>query len=335
MNIFNLCKYAEMRGEFWIHDGTAMFADGDIGDYNHEAYVIEVVQSQIINGEEDWEEWKNKTVLEILEEKKQELEEKKLDTEEPGDIKDIDDQIYEIWEMSKNTSYYAYELIGDNLEELGIEPEYFEIAKGQGDAREFAMKHWGWKRLEEDNIETWFLKENDLRDIANGLYDAYDDVVINSNFNIYVYSSNKYYTDVPFQAIETGDIIEMHSYANTRRNIFDLYKYAKKRKKKKKKKKRNPASTDTELRLDSVLQQDMQIPLINIHLASKEEKPYFECPECGLELCYEHSMCDAVGPGWHWCQICDEYVLPMELRKLTPEERVNEIVRRRPYKTWL
>jgi hypothetical protein len=30
-------------GEFWIQEGTAMYADGDIGDMNHEGYVIEAI----------------------------------------------------------------------------------------------------------------------------------------------------------------------------------------------------------------------------------------------------------------------------------------------------
>ena len=42
-------KLAKLRGEWWIIDGNASFADGDIGDYNHEAVAIEYAQSQVKN----------------------------------------------------------------------------------------------------------------------------------------------------------------------------------------------------------------------------------------------------------------------------------------------
>ena len=38
----------KLDGEYWItNDGSTMYADGNVGDYNHEAYVIEYVQAEI------------------------------------------------------------------------------------------------------------------------------------------------------------------------------------------------------------------------------------------------------------------------------------------------
>ena len=47
----------DLRGEYWITGHTVLFADGDIGDMNHEGYALEAIQQDILDrfGEEDWE----------------------------------------------------------------------------------------------------------------------------------------------------------------------------------------------------------------------------------------------------------------------------------------
>jgi len=84
------------------------------------------------------------------------------------------------------------------------------VAEGNRDAREFAIKNWGWKRLEGRHIETWTLTARDLEVIANGLYDAYGDYDENSleseTFNINVYSTNMWYQNVSWQDIDKKNI---------------------------------------------------------------------------------------------------------------------------------
>ena len=36
-----------IRGEYWIIDGSATFADGDVGDMNHEGYAIDHARHRI------------------------------------------------------------------------------------------------------------------------------------------------------------------------------------------------------------------------------------------------------------------------------------------------
>lgn len=63
----------ELRGEWWIIDGSASYADGDIGNMNHEAYVIEHVRCDIADKcgmqyeSEGWTEW-DEIVREITDE---------------------------------------------------------------------------------------------------------------------------------------------------------------------------------------------------------------------------------------------------------------------------
>jgi len=206
-------KLAQVRGEFWITDsGTALGADGDVGDYNHEGHAIEVAQSQIMEGSEDWEGWKRETALEILAEQKQELEERKYEIEEQElDTTDIDKLIYENWERSKDPEYHAYELINANREKLGISEEDFDIAEGQGDARAYAMRNWGWKRLEGNHIETWTLTPNDLKIISDGLWDAYQEEGEKQKFTIYVYGTKKWYTDIPVGVIDAKSVKDIVS----------------------------------------------------------------------------------------------------------------------------
>ena len=74
-------KFAQ-TGEYWIQDGSAMFADGDIGDMNHEAMVLESVRAEIasllgkdeFNNAEyvDWDALKENVIQEMIENKKSE-----------------------------------------------------------------------------------------------------------------------------------------------------------------------------------------------------------------------------------------------------------------------
>jgi len=207
MNWYKLIKIAEVRGEYWIDDsGNALEASGD-GDFNHEAYVIDYAQHHL--GDDNYEEWKRSEAMEILEEKKKELEDQKEDMEEAEqDTTQIEKEIYEIWEQSRDIDYYAYELL---LENMSLEEkELFNIAEMQGDPREFAIKNWGWKRLEGRHIETWTLTPRDLEVISNGLYDAYGDYDENSldleTFNINVYSTKMWYQNVSWQDINKKNI---------------------------------------------------------------------------------------------------------------------------------
>ena len=207
-----LIKESGVSGEFWITDDGIAIDASDIGDYNHEAYAIETAQYELAE-DEDYEGWKLAKVAEILEIQKQELESKKIELEEAGkDTSKIDDELYSIWEKSRNPDYHAYELITDHAESLGINLATFDVAEGHGDARQYAIKVWGWKRLEGSNVETWNLTESDLRSIANGLYDAYNDDVLTETFDIYTLSNQGWYQNVPWEAIESVNPVHLWGY---------------------------------------------------------------------------------------------------------------------------
>lgn len=191
MNWYKKLKFEEVSGEYWIDDsGMSMYADGDIGDYNHEAYVIETVRNQIMEDEEDWDEWKKKTAQEKFE-------------QEMDAVRGIPEEEHRVQEEFKKT---PEEFLFKELRERGISDEDYAITEGFGDAREYAMKKWGWKRLQGDNVESWTLTKWDLETIARGLWEAYDEEAEKETYNLYIYGTGKWYSDIPYDLIENGNV---------------------------------------------------------------------------------------------------------------------------------
>ncbi|MGV0949096.1 MAG: hypothetical protein ACOYB3_00180 [Azonexus sp.] len=144
----------KIRGEYWIIDGDVMFADGDIGDMNHEAYAIDHARRLILEyfGGDDADQFVEdsdlrRAVVEFF--------------EENGTPIDPDNWYQEAEMAVKNS---ATEDIEGTIAAL-------RTAVGQGDAREVAMKYWGWKWCRNENVSTWTFTPDDRRQIVRGLND--------------------------------------------------------------------------------------------------------------------------------------------------------------------
>jgi hypothetical protein len=200
MNWYKRHKLSQVRGEYWISsEGITMFADAEIGDYNHEAYIIEMVQHEFNDDDRlSWDQFKQKIAQEKFQEKMNE-------TQDPQQKQMLQQ------EWQNNIDIFVEE----GLKELTMTNEQINIADGQGDAKTYGMKNMGWKRLQGHNIETWTLTNQDLKAIANGLFDAYDESVENETFNIYVFATQKWYTDVPWAAIESENVMSIVQYRET------------------------------------------------------------------------------------------------------------------------
>ena len=104
----------------------------------------------------------------------------------------------------------------------------------QSDPRVFAMKHWKWKRVEGYNVETWSATKQDLKLIADGLYEIYPEVEDNPDmpFNIEVVGQNRaFYTRVPFWQIDEGKFSSMqrgdqYGLAFSKKRIIQSLKYS-------------------------------------------------------------------------------------------------------------
>ncbi len=190
-------KTAYVNGEWWIIDGSAHFADGDTGDFNHESYVIDYAQSLLMDGEGDWESWKSTKAMEIFESIKSDYPE--------------DDWVYMRNEVENDPENF----IVSHMEEDGIDSDVFFVANGNRsiDPRDWSMKRFGWKRMAGNQITTWTLSSSDLESIKRGLWDILqDEDGDNEKFDIEVKSNNSMLWGVPYGVINYGDISELSQY---------------------------------------------------------------------------------------------------------------------------
>ena len=194
MNWYNRLKLAQFSGEYWIDDtGNAIDADVEIGDYSHESYVMEQIRHEVAD-----------------------LAYEKGLTENNHSNDDFVDWDMFSQEVENNTKDSIY----DTLLKIGLNKEQLDIAFEQGDARAYAMEHWGWKRLEGSNVETWTLTPNDMDTIASGLYNAYNESVENQSFTIYVYSTNQT-LDMTYEQLENQQVAETGGLPQTQQNAYD------------------------------------------------------------------------------------------------------------------
>ena len=188
-------KIAQIRGEWWIINGQAIFADNNIGEMGHEAYVLESVRKEIADtmdySVEEIYNWDN-TKQEIIQHL---VQENKIDSER---------LIKKYGEDYINEIPYDSDIFDSIAKKFNISQEQLDIADGSGDVREYGMKNLRWKRMAGNNIETQTLTSADLKDIMDGVYDAYDEEAENSKFNIEIRSNGKVFWDIPWQVMEEG-----------------------------------------------------------------------------------------------------------------------------------
>lgn len=195
MNWYKTLKLSSSIGEWWLSDGNAMYADGDIGDMNHEMYVIDYIQSKY--GKEENQSW-DEYIQELAHNGFNEQLQLRPDERE---------QITE--EFQYDPDQFAWPV----LQSMGMTDEELSIAGGFGDARLFGLKQLGWKRVAGNNVQTWALTANDLDEITSGLYDAVQDQVDEMEFNIEVCSNNSMFWNVPYAFIADRNPMKLREFA--------------------------------------------------------------------------------------------------------------------------
>jgi hypothetical protein len=202
-------RTAEIRGEWWIIDGTAHFADGDVGGFNHEDYAIKYAQDILMDGEGEWESWVNIKAQSTYEEMKSENE------FEEG----YDEQKY--WELGQLAQNDPEAFLLEHMDEAGIDEDTFFVANGNSrDAREWSMKKLGWKRMAGHEITTWTLTSKDFDSIKYGIWDALPEEGLDEEgldeetFNIEVMANETMYWGVPYHVIDSGQLQELRGYSS-------------------------------------------------------------------------------------------------------------------------
>ncbi len=213
-----------MNGEWWFQDGQAVFADGDVGDMNHEAFVVDSLNRQILdhlgidssNFERapdmaELQRYYPKVMAEILENIQDEFTDEEKELVKDGFAAGAVNSYLFRHPNLKDMLYYTQ---GQDKNGRTLDP------------RDYALIHWGWQRVKGNVIQTQTLTQKDLSNIVSGLYDAYHEELEETNpeaveddnpmgehtFNIEVMSTKSWYTGVPFSVLEKKNPVELNPY---------------------------------------------------------------------------------------------------------------------------
>lgn len=182
---------AHLQGEFWLIDGTAVYADGDVGDINHEGMVIQQLTAELVE--------------EVNDECGSRLDSEYVDMTR---IEDVIRKHLDMDPMDRDQDKIENFII----EELQFPKVKLDVINGQVGAREYGFEVLGWKRVAGSSVETQTLSNHDLKEIADGLWDAYQEQVEENSFNIEVRGNGRYYDEVPWSVVSGDDIKALQEY---------------------------------------------------------------------------------------------------------------------------
>jgi hypothetical protein len=151
-------------GEYWFdEDGNTMYADGDVGDMNHEMYVEERVLGNLLNYFNlEVSEFKEFSINEYYKKIKDILLEK-IDQNDEEALENLEN---EFWDDPK-------QIIEDYIvSEFKENREKIHNMLYMGDAREYAIKEWNWSRVHRNNIEVNRLTSEQLNLVSSGIWNA-------------------------------------------------------------------------------------------------------------------------------------------------------------------
>jgi hypothetical protein len=159
-----------IRGEYWFDEsGYAIYADGDVGDMNHEAHVIQRCAGEVasmfncelsdmdtyIETDSGIEQCIIETIIDELDEASEEM----IDNikNDPADA--IGEYIKNKFNMSESDAYSL------------VMTAYGAVT----DAREYAIEKWNWSRVHGSSIEVKMLTRKQLKLVADGIWNALEE----------------------------------------------------------------------------------------------------------------------------------------------------------------
>lgn len=184
-----------MGNEWWIDEyGNALAADGDIGDMNHEMYVVDRVSRELV-GFLGYEPPDGPFALQDYYAKKA-LKQAGIDPGFTDPVTALRNVLMTMPEVRK--SFGSGNAFADA----------FAVAIGSTriDGREYAMKRWGWKRVAGIDIETWTFTREDMAIIVKGLDDIAQGELDDPSFTVNIeVGRKKYYQGITIEALAAGD----------------------------------------------------------------------------------------------------------------------------------
>ena len=188
---------SKIRGEYWIQGGQVEFADGDVGDQNHEMVALNSVAADHLDSLTDYAE-------ELNIDHKEEL--GGMDDDPSQSARHLLQAIYytlleqafgvEFQAMMLDNSVASAKVAEGIVKKLGINMEVYNILGGGGDARLYVMKHDGWIAVRSNNIELFGYDANKKKQISNGIEEILDQEGIEEpqeeiEFSVYDHKTNR------------------------------------------------------------------------------------------------------------------------------------------------
>jgi len=100
--------------------------------------------------------------------------------------------------------YQISKMDDKNLLNMGISQDEINILKDREDPRNYAMKNWGWVRIQDKYVQAWIINPQILKNISNGLYEAFGNEVFTQKYEVESFSNNKIYSSVPYDVIDSA-----------------------------------------------------------------------------------------------------------------------------------
>lgn len=185
-------------GEFWIIDGQAVSADGDVDMVNHEMVVVQHVFSELVDALQGTR--FNELVPGLA----------YFDDSEGVDtiaartyILDSTDDLVMAGVINHDE---ADDIIITIASEIGWPEVKIRTALGRSDdARVYGYENLGWIRVVDNNIQIFGLNRPKLDSMANGLYDCYNDDWVHETYYLEDMQTGKTYS-VPGHVIDAQDV---------------------------------------------------------------------------------------------------------------------------------
>ena len=205
----------EARGEFWIDSsGNVESCDIDVNDTGHEGVVLEKLMYEYTNiFDIDYERHPREDLGKYDNEIKGFLKENGLISSPEEEEAFDDDAAGYTWDRYLKGLEWVQKDPNKVRDALGL---IWGLGGGMKDARDYAMKYFGDKRLVGNSVQTWDLTERDLKIIGDGIYEANGDEMEGSEetFSIEVMNpkNRMMFWEVPWEVINEGNISGLMSY---------------------------------------------------------------------------------------------------------------------------
>ena len=179
--------FEKLPGEWFLVEGQAEYAEGDIGEYNHEAIVRRNVLYKLADAANDF-----------------------LDAGINLDDEYIDETTLE-YIMAEQVEGAADPQA--MMDKMGVTQKEIDVALGRSNATDYGIEELGYVRVAGNNLQLSGLTRSKMLEIANGLYDAVGDESIEGmTFNIEDSANGKFYKDVPFPVFSSGSMKALRDY---------------------------------------------------------------------------------------------------------------------------